>query len=153
MAAVAAVRVLRVLVGMGCIVQSRKRNIPDSVRWEYLEWLLTPPSERVPSTKTAMAEQLGVERKTLYNWEESEDFQVKLREVKQKWGVRFESDILSRLISVVDGGSDRDAIAAAKVLLGHIAVKDEGKSASGISDAQRAAIREELRAAGFEDIK
>ena len=100
-----------------------------------------------------MAEQLGVERKTLYNWEESEDFQVKLREVKQKWGVRFESDILSRLISVVDGGSDRDAIAAAKVLLGHIAVKDEGKSASGISDAQRAAIREELRAAGFEDIK
>lgn len=36
---------------------------------EYLEWLCTAPSERTPTTKTALADTLGVNRKTLLRWE------------------------------------------------------------------------------------
>lgn len=36
---------------------------------EYLEWLCTAPSERTPTTKTALADTLGVNRKTLTRWE------------------------------------------------------------------------------------
>lgn len=36
---------------------------------EYLDWLCTAPSERTPNTKTKLAEQLGINRKTLVRWE------------------------------------------------------------------------------------
>ena len=36
---------------------------------EYLEWLCTAPSERTPTTKSALANQLEVNRKTLSRWE------------------------------------------------------------------------------------
>jgi hypothetical protein len=36
---------------------------------EYLEWLCTAPSERTPTTKSALATQLEVNRKTLSRWE------------------------------------------------------------------------------------
>jgi transcriptional regulator with XRE-family HTH domain len=41
---------------------------------EYLDWLSTAPSERTPLTKTALAEQLGVNRKTLNRWEQNKVF-------------------------------------------------------------------------------
>lgn len=41
---------------------------------EYLEWLCTAPSERTPTTKSALATQLGVNRKTLNRWEASPVF-------------------------------------------------------------------------------
>jgi len=40
----------------------------------YLAWLLTPEVERVPSTKTAWAEQNGVHQNTLNNWEKKKVF-------------------------------------------------------------------------------
>jgi len=39
----------------------------------YLAWLLTPEIERVPSTKTAWAEQNGVHQNTLNNGEKKKD--------------------------------------------------------------------------------
>lgn len=44
-------------------------SVLTKAQTEYLEWLCTAPTERDPSTKTALAERLGVNRKTLTRWE------------------------------------------------------------------------------------
>jgi transcriptional regulator with XRE-family HTH domain len=41
----------------------------------YLEWLLTPEPLRVPKTKKALAELLGVDPSTLYKYEREDRFQ------------------------------------------------------------------------------
>lgn len=45
-----------------------------AARQAYLEWLLSPASERVPESKMAYAEAAGVHVKTLYLWEKNKDF-------------------------------------------------------------------------------
>jgi hypothetical protein len=104
------------------------KNIPETVKLEYLEWLLTPPAERDPKTKPEMAAQLDVSLRSLYNWENSDLFQEKLSDVKRKWGARFYGEILGRLMDVVQNGTDRDAGSATRVLLGHLVVDDVKES-------------------------
>ena len=41
---------------------------------EYLNWLCTAPSERVPPSKNKMAEHIGVDVKTLRRWEKKPNF-------------------------------------------------------------------------------
>lgn len=41
---------------------------------EYLDWLCTAPSERVPPSKNKMAEHIGVDVKTLRRWEKKPNF-------------------------------------------------------------------------------
>ena len=101
-----------------------RRYIAPEVKAEYLEWLMTPPGERDPATKQAMAEHLGVADKTLYTWEKEPHFQEKLRTLKLEWGSRWYPDILSRLHDVVMNGPPAQSVAAAKVLLSHIDIKD-----------------------------
>ena len=43
---------------------------------EYLDWLCTVPSERVPISKNKMAEHLGVDVKTLRRWEKKPAFRT-----------------------------------------------------------------------------
>lgn len=128
------------------------RKINPEVKKEYLEWLMTPPSERSPSTKLDMAEQLGVTQRTLYNWENTEEFQSQLRTLKAKWGTRWYGDILGRMKSIIDDGSDKDAISAARVLLGHLHV-DVDEKGGEVSDDEVAAIREALEAGGYNVVK
>lgn len=45
---------------------------------EYLDWLCTAPSERVPPSKNKMADHLGVDVKTLRRWEKKPSF-------RQQW--------------------------------------------------------------------
>jgi hypothetical protein len=78
----------------------------EEVRREYLNWLMTPGSEREPGTKSDFATFYGVSRSTLYDWENSEDFQNQLRTLKSKWGVRWHGDILNRLMQIVIDGTD-----------------------------------------------
>lgn len=47
---------------------------------EYLEWLCTAPSERVPESKVKMAAFLGVDVKTLRRWEKKEVFRKQWQE-------------------------------------------------------------------------
>lgn len=47
---------------------------------EYLEWLCTAPSERIPDSKNKMAVHLGVNVKTLRNWEKKEVFRRQWQE-------------------------------------------------------------------------
>ncbi len=103
------------------------RYIAPEVKEQYLEWLMTPPGDREPPTKEAEAEVLGVSGRTLYNWEKEPHFQEKLRSLKLEWGSRWYPDFLARLYDVVMNGPPAQSVGAAKVLLSHIEVKDDGK--------------------------
>lgn len=126
------------------------RNIDDSVREEYLEWLMTPPGEREPATKQDVAAMLGVAVSTLWRWEKEPDFQEELRQLKAKWGVRFHGEILGRLMKIVQEGADSSAIQASKVLLAHIDVSGGAESSEddlGLEELK--AIRSALNADGY----
>ena len=41
---------------------------------EYLDWLCTAPSERIPPSKNTMADHIGVDVKTLRRWEKKPAF-------------------------------------------------------------------------------
>lgn len=46
---------------------------------KYLDWLCTPPMERVPNSKNKMAVELGVDVKTLRRWEKRPAFREQWR--------------------------------------------------------------------------
>lgn len=129
------------------------RIIPDETKLEYLNWLLTPPGEREPSTKEAMAAQLGVHRGTLNNWEDSDEFMTQMRQLKSRWGARWHGDILGRLMSIVQGGSDAAAIQAAKVLLPHLDIRSEEKDEEEITTEMTAAIKKALNEQGYKTVE
>ena len=57
----------------------------------YVDWLCTAPSERVPSTKTQMASELGVDITTLRRWEKRPAFK----------------DVWSKQVDEVQGSPER----------------------------------------------
>lgn len=129
-----------------------KRNIPDHIKEEYMNWLLTPPGEREPSSKKAFAEHHGIAYRTLYNWEEEEEFQAALRTIKGKWGARWHGDILGRLFDIVNNGSDSASISASKVLLNHLRIPTDDREEHELSSDQEGVIRELLEGAGYKVI-
>ena len=104
------------------------RYIKPEIKQEYMDWLMTPPGEREPDTKEAMAIHLEVSAKTLWNWESEPEFQEQLRTLRLEWGSRWYPDILSRLMDVVMNGPPAQSVAASKVLLAHIDIKDDQKA-------------------------
>jgi hypothetical protein len=130
-----------------------RRNIDPSVREEYLEWLLAPPSQREPATKKDIAALLGVAMSTLYKWEDSPEFQEQLRMLKSKWGVKFHGEILGRLMEIVASGTDTAAIQAAKVLLPHIDTGPREVKEDDLTAAHLVAIKEALKAQGYEVVE
>ena len=130
-----------------------RRNIPDAIKQEYLNWLLTPPGEREPSSKKAFAEENGVAYRTLYYWEEEETFQQALRKIKSKWGARWHGDILGRLMDIVQDGSDNASVSAAKVLLSHLNIPSEARAQEELDEDQKTLLAEMLEAAGYKVIK
>ena len=125
------------------------RNIPDATREAYLEWLMTPPPERDPATKTEMADRLNVAISTLWRWEQEPEFQEELRMLKTKWGVRFHGDILARLMDIVQNGTDTAAIQASKVLLPHLDTGPRTAKEEDLVQEQIDAITEALKKANY----
>jgi hypothetical protein len=125
------------------------RNIEKNVKEEYLDWLMTPPVERDPSTKTEVAETLGVAISTLWRWEQEPEFQEELRLLKTKWGVRFHGEILARLMDIVTNGTDTSAIQASKVLLPHLDTGPRAIAENDILPEELAAIRDALMTNGY----
>lgn len=58
----------------------REELVLTAQQTEYLEWLCTAPSERVPASKNKMAEHIGVDVKTLRRWEKKEVFRKQWQE-------------------------------------------------------------------------
>lgn len=125
------------------------KRIADEVRQEYLEWLMTPPTEREPRTKSEVAAVLGVSERTLYNWEGSEEFQSALKGAKLKWGTRMVPEILGELMRIVSSAAkDSDRVSAARVLLNHLNVDVDDKADTPTSE-QVAAVTKALEDAGY----
>ncbi len=126
------------------------RYIDPTVKLEYLEWIMTPPGQREPPTKEAMADHLGVTARTLYNWESESAFQEKLRGLKLEWGSRWYPDILNKLMETVMTGPPAQSNGAAKILLAHIDIGDEKKEKLEFTNEMIDAISEALKAQGMD---
>jgi hypothetical protein len=67
------------------------RHGHHSVKFEerrrFVEWLATPPADRVPQSQNALADELGIHRKTLSKW---------------KTDVRFVSEVSARVGRMID---------------------------------------------------
>jgi hypothetical protein len=129
------------------------RWIDPALKLEYLEWIMTPPGQREPTTKEAMADHLGVTARTLYNWESESAFQEKLRGLKLEWGSRWYPDILNKLFDQVMNGPPAQSNGAAKILLAHIDVGDAKKDQIEFTNDMIEAISAALKAEGLDVIE
>jgi hypothetical protein len=116
----------------------------EAIRWEggkvpplvldYVEWLVMPEQMRDPKTKVAWAEQAGVNRRTLNEWENDD---------RVKWAIRDRADalnmspdrvqaVMNALWKKAEGGD----VQAAKLYLEHVdkIMPREPKGAGGYED-------------------
>lgn len=63
----------------------------------YIDWLAQPPSIKIPKTRTEYAEQVGRDRKTLYNWEQISGFDEERRNRIKRWQKESTPEIIERL--------------------------------------------------------
>lgn len=87
----------------------------------YVQWLVTPASEREPQTKSALAEQLGVTLRTLNYWEKT-PFVVKRvsQETRNHAKVVNASTVLDALYTTATDTDSPRQVSAAKVYLDYI---------------------------------
>lgn len=84
---------------------------------EYVEWLVTPEAMRIPGTKTAYAEKIGVNVKTLREWEHDD---------RVRWLIQDRADALNmspeRVQEVMNALYKRALVEtqAAKLYLDHV---------------------------------
>lgn len=111
---------------------------------EYLEWLLTPTAERIPPTKTELAELLGVSVQTLRNWSKDAWLQRELGERGRTLArVERAQDILDSLYEQARDPENPRSVQAAKVLLDYMdRPADQGATAdpSELTDEELAEI-------------
>lgn len=106
------------------------RNL-DHIKPLYVDWLMTPPGQRDPETKTEFAELHGIARNTLWRWEGEPEIQKELLKLKVKWGVRLHPEILENLMDIVrNSQADGSRVRAAEVLLKHLDVGEQEKTDS-----------------------
>lgn len=86
-------------------------SILDSRQLQYLEWLVTPSSERIPRTQAEFARHINVDPTTLRRWEKKPDF-------KKEWDKRVSEiqgspertqKLLDALYAKALGGDNRAA--------------------------------------------
>jgi hypothetical protein len=87
----------------------------------YVNWLLTPPSERDPKTKTALAESLGVSLQTLANYSKEAWVQREIGD-KARRVARVDKlpAVLENLYAIAAGDAESkpsEQVSAAKVLM------------------------------------
>lgn len=89
----------------------------------YIEWLLTPPTERIPPTKAEFADVVGVTTQTLRNYARDPKVQKALRDRGRAINkVERASDVLDALFKRATGSVEgletpASAVTAAKVWL------------------------------------
>lgn len=93
----------------------------------YIEWLCTPAEERVPRTKQAFADLLGVSTTTLRDWAQDVRFRSEMDE-RMRTTMRIEKapDVLAALFSQATDTENSRSVAAAKVWLDHMNKTIEG---------------------------
>lgn len=86
---------------------------------KFMEWLLTPPADREPRTKTALAELFQVEARTVNGWAEHPQFREEWqRRVTQVVGDPSRGQrIMDTLYVAATDPSNKAQVAAAKLYL------------------------------------
>jgi len=67
---------------------------------EYLDfiiWIATPNSLRVPKTQQELAKKFGVGQDTLSEWKTRHDFWIKVKEKRKEWGRERTPDVILAL--------------------------------------------------------
>jgi hypothetical protein len=90
--------------------------ITDFRKQAYLDWLCTPPKERTPSTKVALAETIGVTHRTLNNWTDDKEFleEWEKRYLKSIGDPSRKSQIMDTLLRTATDPDDPKHVQAAK---------------------------------------
>lgn len=91
----------------------------DYRRVKLLDWLVTPAGHREPSTKTALAELLGVNPRTLRQWQEEPAFRDawRARVSKMVGSPERAQNIMNSLYEAAIDVSNRNQVQAAKLYL------------------------------------
>ena len=126
-----------------------RKFVDPLVKEEYLEWLLVPPGQRIPPTKTAFAAEHDIAHNTLLYWERSDEFQNKLIGFKRKMASAWYADILGGLYELSQNGPPAQRVAASKLLLDHLNVHPNEDEVEEMSDEAKAAIRLVLVEQGY----
>lgn len=94
-------------------------ELSDPRHVRLLEWLTTAPSERVPATKSGLADELGVSARTLRHWQAQEGFvRVWERRVREVAGTPERTQlVLDTLFAAATDSSNRSQVQAAKLFL------------------------------------
>lgn len=99
--------------------ESKNPIYDDERKVRLLEWLTTIPSERKPSTKAALAEELGVSPRTLRDWQARDDFHREWE--KRAREVAGDPEKMQAVLQAMfEAATDRDAkdrVSAAKTWL------------------------------------
>ena len=119
--------------------ESETTPMLESKQLEYLEWLVTPPSERMPRTQLEMAKVLAVDPKTLRRWEKKPVFKKEWdRRVSEIQGSPERTQrLLDSLYAKALSGDNRAAqlyLQATNRLVPQAPVNDSAKSLSDLSD-------------------
>jgi len=105
----------------------------------YLDWILTPAADRMPSTKKEFAESIGVTVQTLWNYEKETFFQKEID--KQSRGLFKASrmpDVIDTLFRIATDDSSKNAVSAARLLMDWQSriVDDDETDYTGLSKEQ-----------------
>lgn len=84
----------------------------------YVEWILTPKSERVPGTKKEFAAELDVSVQTLANYEKDILFQSELdKRSRSSFKATAMPDVISTMVKVATDADNPRSVQAARLLL------------------------------------
>jgi len=117
----------------------------DARQEQYLEWLVTPASERIPPTQQAFAKQVGVDPTTLRRWEKKPTFKGEWdRRVSEIQGSPERTQkLLDALYAKALGGDNKAAqlyLQATNRLLPPTTVINTGSKAAELSDEELDAL-------------
>src|SRR5262245_34283960 len=103
----------------------------------YIEWLTTPPQDRIPAQEKELAKELDVYPKTLYNWKQDREFRDVWRDESDEviGGEDKRQRVLETLyMAAIDYRSPRH-VAAAKLYLETIGAIGPSREPSQASKA------------------
>lgn len=116
----------------------------------YLNWLLTPPSQRVPQLKKELAASMDVQPETLWRYEQERWFQDELMSRRRGlFKVIDVEGVLKTLLTIAIDPGNRQAVSAARTLLewSEKAIPGgQGIDLSGLTNEELIALIKELDA-------
>lgn len=126
---------------MGNEIGADNTPLLDARQTQYLEWLVTPTSERTPRTQAELASQLGVDPTTLRRWQHKPHFKAEWdRKVSEIQGSPERTQrLLDSLYAKALSGDNRAAqlyLQATNRLLPSTTIVNNNVAASELSDEE-----------------